>query len=156
MPPRAFWFLGDQVLFYPLCTPLVITPPCPRDHWLYQPLGSFDAARGASTSSLWPLGQHQNSLWPDKANDPSGRECNNLPSGDVSQNQMKDFLTERQRSVMTRGHDYWKFRNFFGTICTSLISTLYAVYISGNWQGLDCVLSGAIRALTDERALSGR
>ena len=33
---------------------------------------------GASTSGLWPLGQHQNSLWTDKANDPSSTGCNNI------------------------------------------------------------------------------
>ena len=31
------------------------------------------------SSGLWPLGQHQNSLWANKATDPSVRGCNNIP-----------------------------------------------------------------------------
>ena len=49
--------------------------PCPRDHWLYRPRGSFGAAccpKGLQSvdGRLKPLGQHQNSLlMADKAND---------------------------------------------------------------------------------------
>ena len=46
--------------------------PCPRDHWLYQPRGSFDAAQGAVDRRSKPRGQHQNSRGADKANDPEG------------------------------------------------------------------------------------
>ena len=45
---------------------------------------SFDAVFGASTFGIWPLGQHQNSLWAYKTNNPSGMGCNNIPISSIS------------------------------------------------------------------------
>lgn len=62
---------------------------------------------GAIDLGWWPLGQHQNSLWADKINDPSGMGCNNVLFYPAEPRVVQFQLQKGKESNFV--HDGWRF-----------------------------------------------